>query len=816
MNFKKYFFTVVSILIFFLVVFLSAVFLRYHSWSTDPRPAEKLAAYFSRITKSDFQYKSLEWRLLPFPAARFSEPVFKFKSDLHHELKARSLVLNLDLVKLLFGDFGFSELHLSEGEWHGQIDAPKGVHNFVVEHIDLKTSALLSDRPVKIYMSGDTGGRRKAVVIHGDLKLPPLEEPRLDSLGFEVQVLTRNFKFEDSPEWEFLGWIPSSGLSDFLIELKHEPMSDRVDFSGDAGLHELSFRSADQAKAVPYKVGNLQVKFAGYFSPKTDELKFTHCSAALPFSQFNLQGAYLPHRREFRSMTFSFSNVKLDDLPSYFPDMKNRIPYFIGFSGQTDLSFSLNGFPNHLKIYGDFDLTHTLFTYGRFFQKAKEKPFRIKTDFDWAAQLLSGEFSGSLDNLTFKGNLPEWRPSGAMKINFITNAFAADQLPGFVPFLSSYELGGTMKLFANFDGNLQSTAPFQKMFHLNMQEGRILRKGTGSGFKDLDLDLDFGPLLMEVKAPRFSVGGSFFEGALKGIHPEKDPKWEGHLTSQKLIAASVWKEWKEFWGGENAAWLERLHPWLQKMILSEDPYESVKADFSSENNASQIHSLEAKAFDGQLSGSVSVQTVDQGQKTELKMNGAGMDAARLFKLLGATQPALEGRVDWKAELEGSPASGHTDWSGPISLSIKNGFLNHFGYVQAFEQMETLKKASSEGSDRLAFKFLNVEGHVENERFKASQVNFENEQIQVEGEGEVTGDGILNFRLKTHLEAGYFRQLFPKRADDFISGQDKFFGPITLLASGPLDGLNVKPDPQSVAELASWYAHKKTESLSKYL
>ena len=110
----------------------------------------------------------------------------------------------------------------------------------------------------------------------------------------------------------------------------------------------------------------------------------------------------------------------------------------------------------------------------------------------------------------------------------------------------------------------------------------------------------------------------------------------------------------------------------------------------------------------------------------------------------------------------------------------------------------------------------MNGRVENERFKADKINFENDQIQVEGEGEVTSDGILNFRLKTHLEAGYFRELFPKRANYFISDGDAFFGPITLLASGPLDGLNLKPDPQSVAEMASWYARKKTESISKYL
>ena len=280
------------------------------------------------MTKSDFQYQSLQWRLLPVPAVRFSNPVFKFKTDLQHELKATFLDLSLDLSKLIMGEFQFSGLRLVEGEWRGQVDAPKGVHSFLVEHIDLKTSALRSDYPVKFYMSGDSGGRRKAVVIHGELKLPPLEEPRLDSLGFDVQVLTRNFRFEDSPVWEFLGWIPSSGLSDFLIVLKREPMNDRISFSGDAGLHEMAFRSAEKTVAEVYKAGNLQVKFAGYFSPSTDEVKFTQCSAALPFAQFNLQGSYLPHQREFRSMTFSFSDVKLDDLPNYFADFKNKIPYF--------------------------------------------------------------------------------------------------------------------------------------------------------------------------------------------------------------------------------------------------------------------------------------------------------------------------------------------------------------------------------------------------------------------------------------------------------------------------------------------------------
>ena len=813
MNFRKYFFIATAVFLVLFTVFLSAVFLRYRSWSSDPHRAEKLTAYFSSVTKSEFRYQSLGWRLLPFPAVHFSDPVFKFKSDLHHELKARSLVLSLDLVKLVSGSFGFSELHLREGVWEGQIEAPKGIHNFTVDHIDLKTSALRSDQPVKIYMSGDTGGRRKAVVIHGDVKLPELDEPRLDGLGFEVQVLTRNFQFKDSPEWEFLGGVPSSGVSDFLIELKHQPSGGRIDFSGDAGLHDLAFRSAvEKVPAAVYKLGNLQVKFAGYFSPKSDELKLTQCSAELPFSRVNLQGAYLPHHREFRSMTFSFTNVKWDELFTYFPDLKNHTPSYIGLSGLSDLSFSLNGFPNHLKIYGDFDLTHTLFTYGRFFQKAKEKPFHLKSDLDWAAELLSGEFSGNVEALTFKGNLPEWRPTGAMKINFITNSFAADQLPGFVPLLSSYELGGNMKMFANFDGNFKSAEPFQKMFHLNMQDGRILRKGTGSGFKDLDLDLDFGPLMMEAKAPRFSLGGSFFAATLKAVQPEKDPRWVGHLTSEKLVAANVWKEWKDFWGGENAAWLESLHPLVRKMILNEDLFESLKLDFSSENKNYKVESLEASLFGGQLTASGGV----QGQKSEIQMKGKGMDAARLSRFLGASQPALEGRVDWAARLEGSHTSDRSDWSGPLSLSMKEGFLNHFGYVQAFEEMETLKKASTPGSDKMPFRFLRMNGRLENETLQVDQVNFENEQVQIEGEGQITGEGALDFRLKTHLEAGYFRELFPKRANYFISEQDSFFGPVTLLASGPLDGLSLKPDSKSIAELAGWYAKKKTESISKYL
>lgn len=818
MNLKKYFLIAVSVFLIAAVLFLSAVFLRYRSWAADPKLSQKLTAYFSNITKSDFQYQTLGWRLLPFPAVRFSEPVFKFKTELNHEMKADSLELRLDLSQLILGQFRFSGLHLKEGVWHGQIDAPKGVHDFLVEHIDLKTSALRADRPVKMYMSGDTGGQRKAVVIHGELQLPPLEEPRLDNLGFEVQILTRNFRFEDSPEWEFLGWIPSSGPSDFLIELKHAPQSDRVDFSGNSGLHDLVFRSPLQPTKSAYKVGKLQVKFAGSFSPATDELKFTQCSSEFPFAQFNMQGSYLPHRREFRAMTFNFSNVKLDDLPTYFPEFKNKIPYFVGFSGMTDLSFSLSGLPNHLKIYGDFDLTKTLFTYGRFFQKPKEKPFHLKADLDWAAQFLSGEFSGSLEDLNFKGSLPEWRPSGAMKINFITNAFAAEKLPGFVPLAESYELGGNMKLFASFEGNLQSLEPFRKMFHLNLTDGKVLRKGTGAGFKDLNLELDFGALMMEAKASRFSIGGSFFEGTLKGLNPEKNPKWEGHLTSEKMVPADVWNGWKDFWGGENAAWLNGLHPWAQKMILSQDPFDALKIVFSVEDNHPQIHSLTARAFDGDLTGSILSQAQEQNRKIQIQATGNGMDAARLFKFLGTTQPGLEGRVNWKAGLTGQPSADQSamNWTGPFALSAKDGFLNHFGLVQALEQMETLKNASSPGADRLSFKSLDVQGQVEDERLKVQDANLVNDQVQIQGEGELSGDGILNFRLKTRLESEYFRELFPKRAGDFISEGESFFGPVTILASGPMDGLNLKPDPQSVAALAGRYAKKKTESISKYL
>jgi len=818
MNFKKYLFAAVSILLVVLIFFLGAVFLRYRSWTSDTRPAEKLTAYFSSMTKSDFRYQSLEWRLLPFPSIRFTQPVFNFKSDLKHELKANLLELRLDLVQLLFGKFGFSKLHLSQGVWNGQVDAPKGLHGFLVDHIDLKTSALRSDRPVKIYMSGDSGGKRKAVVIHGELQLPPFEEPRLDSLGFKVQVLTRNFRFEDSPEWELLGWIPSSGPSDFLIELKHDPLNDRIEFSGNAGLRDLVFRGADRAAATGYKAGNLQLGFAGFFSPKTDELKFTKCSANLPFAQFNMQGAYLPHRREFRSMTFSFINFKLDDLHSYFPDLKNKIPYFIGFSGLAHFSFALNGFPNHLKIYGDFDLTQTLFTYGRFFQKPKEKPFRLKTDMAWTAQVLTGDFSGSFDNLTFKGNLPEWRPSGETKVNFITNAFAAEQLSNYIPFLSSYDLAGNMKFFASFEGNLQKAEPFQKMFNLNLKKGKILRKGTGSGFKDLDLDVDFSPMLMEAKSAQFSLGGSFFEAVIKGIHPEKNPQWEGRIASEKLVASNVWNEWKGFWGGENAAWLESLHPWVRKMITSNDPFESLQVSFLSENGHSQVQSLEVKAFDGSLSGSASSKMNEAGQPIQIQATGAGMDASRLFKFLGNSQAGLEGRVNWHLSLGGALAESSTarTWTGPFSLAIEKGTLHHFDYVQAFEKMETLKKSALPAGDRLTFSSLNLIGKIEDEKLKVQDLKLLGDQVQIQGEGEMNGEGVLNFRLKTHLEAKYFRELFPKRADDFIGESDPFFGPVTLLASGPLDGLNLKPDPQSVASLAAYYARKKTQSISRYL
>lgn len=820
MKFKKYLLWTFSAFLVLGILFFTAVFLRFKSWSSNPEPAQKLAAYFARITKSDFKYKNLEWHLLPFPAARFSEPVFRFKSDLRHELRADSLELSLDLTKIFFGQFGFSNLRLREGVWQGQIQAPKGLHDFSVENIDLKTSALSSDKPVKLYMSGDTGGRRKAVILHGELKLPPLEATDLNGLGFQVQVLTRNFRFQGNPEWELLGWVPSSGVSDFLIVLRRDPMNDRILFSGDAGLRDLIFReNEDVALARTYQAGNLQVKFAGHFSPSTDELKFTQCTATLPFAQFNLQGTYLPHRREFRALTFNFREVKLDDLLKYIPGFKDQVPYFIGFSGLADFSVAVNGLPARLKIYGDLNLTRALFTYGRFFQKPKEKIFRIKTDFDWAEEVLSGEYSGNFEDLNFKGSVTEWKPSGEMKANLITNSFAAEQLAGNIPFLADYEFSGNTKFFADFKGNFRDPQSFERMFHVTMQDGNILRKGVGSGFRDLNFNFDFSPMQAEVKDFRFSLGGSAFDVQLKGFHPEKNPNWEGNVKSEKIIPGLAWKEWTDFWGGStHAAWLQSQHAWVQRMVLSQEAFESFNMNFSSGGGVFDIPSLTLRAFEGNLAGAFITQTKEQSRITKVQMQGSEMNADAFFKFAGASQLGLQGKMSLEAVLEGvrQENESNTSWSGPFSLSVAQGVLGHFDYVHALEKIEPLKKATvSTTGTPFEFEVLSLGGRVENDRLKADEVKLRSEHLQLDGEGGVDREGIFNFRLNTKVEANYFRELFPKHADEFLSDGDAFFGPITLLAVGSAEELEVKPDPQTISELASYYARRKTESVSRY-
>jgi len=819
MNFKKFFLAVLGALLLVLAVIFLAAFLRYQSWSTNGKPTEKLISYFAMVTKSEFKYESMNWRLMPFPVVRFSNPVFHFKSDLKHELSADSLELKLDLFKLIWGEFGFSGMRLRNGTWKGQLDAPKGVHNFLVERIDLKTSALLSNRPVKVYMSGDSSGRHKAVILHGEVTLPPLEDPSLKGLGFQVQLLTRNFRFKDSPEWEFLGWIPSSGPSDFLIVLRRDSGSDRILFSGDAGLRELIFSSTGKAVTEKHKVGNLQLKFAGHFSPSTDELKFNQCSADLPFSKFNLQGTYLPHRREFRALTFTFSDVKLDELTTYFPDFKNKIPYFIGFSGLADLSASLNGYANRLKIAGDFDFTRTLFTYGRFFQKPKEKTFRLKTDFEWAAKILSGEFSGSFEGVNFKGSLSEWRSSGETKVNLITNSFAAEQLIGVVPFLEDYEFGGGVKVFGDWKGNFSDGKPFERMFHLTMQDGRILRKGTGAGFKDMNFSLDFSPMQTEAQAVQFSLGGSLFELNLKGVHLESNPRWEGTLNSPKLIAGQAWKEWTAFWGGEHEAWLQSQHNWVQRLFLSEEPFDNLKMKLAFWAGEIDVSALESQAFDGVLTGSFYSKMTARDQKIRVRLQGMDMSADKFFRFSGAAASDIDGKLKWNADFNGSRNTGADgmSWDGPFSLSINDGRLTGFDWVSAFSKIEPLGDAAREGiTSEIILKELRASGQIENDRLNAELIQIDGDRLQVEGEGEVSREGALNLRLKTKMDAAVFRQLFPKRADDFISQNDTWFGPITLLASGVFGELSVKPDPQSVLELASYYARKKTESISRYL
>ncbi len=821
MNFKKYLLQFAAIFSIIFFIFFAVVFLRYRSWTTEHGPAQKLVTYLSQITKSDFKYQKLEWHLLPFPAVSFSQPLFLFKSGLHHQLKAESLELRLNLIKLLAGEVGFSRLHLRKGEWQGQVELPKGVHDFLVKNIDLRTGALSSGKPVKLYMSGDSGGRRKAVVIHGELKLPPIEDPSLARLGFKVQVLARNFRLEGTPEWELMGWIPSSGMSDFLMELETDSGAESIAFSGDAGLHDLVLNMPGPIKEAPHKAGNVQLKFAGRFNPATDEFKLTECSTDLPFTKLNLQGTYLPHRREFRSMSFNFSGMKLDDLPKYVPDFKNKVPVFIGFSGMSDFTVSLSGYSNHLKIYTDMDLTQALFTYGKFFQKPKGKQLRIKSDLDWNGKLISGEFSGNFESLTFKGNLPEWRSSGDIKLNVITNVFAAEQLMTYVPFLANYDFSGNMKLFASFQGKLQGAESLEKMFHINFQNGQVLRHGTKSGLHDINFDFDFGPMIMESKEFSFSLGGAAFKGFFRGLHPEKNPQWEGQVESAKAISSEVWKEGIILWSGTDAVaqqnWLQGLHPLIQKLIANEDPVESLIARFSLANRNFKVDSFKFRVFDGQVKGLVDFQPMNRGQKINLEINGSDMDSKRFFKFFGADQAGIEGRLSWDAHFQGKRLADDSkmDLNGPATFSVTKGILSRFNVVQALEQMDVLKKATQTPSDQMAFDLLDAKGQLDEGHLKLDRVTLKNSDIQIDAQGDMSSEGILNLRMKTWVDAGYFRYLFPKRADNFMGNGDASFGPVTLLASGPLNELILKPDPQSAVELAGRFARKKTQVLSRY-
>ncbi len=403
----------------------------------------------------------------------------------------------------------------------------------------------------------------------------------------------------------------------------------------------------------------------------------------------------------------------------------------------------------------------------------------------------------------------------------ITNTFAAEQLTGYVPFLTNYDFTGNMKLFANFQGKYEGPEPLQKMYHITLQKGQILRQGTKLGLHDVDLDFDLGPMLMESQSFQFTLGGAAFKGKLKGLHPGKNPEWGGQIESAKAIPSTVWKEGLTLWSGTDAAaqqtWQQSLHPLVQNMILSNETVENVAAQFSVKDQVIKMNSLKLGVFDGSFLGSAEFQPTDHGRKIESKMIGKDMDSVRFFKFWGAAQPGIEGKVDWTADVKGERASlgSRMELEGPVSLSIRNGALTRFNFVRALEQMEWLKKADQPSSDRTPFDVLDVSGELDGRRYKIEQLTLKNSEIQVEGQGEMN-EGTLNLRMKTRLESGYFRQLFPDRAGDFISDGDAFFGPVTLLATGHLDDLNLKPDPQSVAELAKQFARRKSQSLSRFL
>jgi len=669
--------------------------------------------------------------------------------------------------------------------------------NFV-KTISLKDSSVdfwnvASNRPVRFKIKGKFLSDSENINVSGTVQ-SNFEHFKIKDLNSKIQAQVGPLELAHLTEW----WgapLPihvEQGTFGFSAQLIKSEGTSNLEIKGTTDLNKLVYQLPP--KPIASTSADYQLQFDTTIDLNTGILDIKNGSLNAPFGgPFELDGSLNIFSGSLHEILIKTQSLRLETLPQYVLSLEKVLPVNLGFSGETQVDFYIKGEPELLLVNLNVDLTNTNLAYSKYFSKPSGIPLTFKSDMKLAlARALRGDFSLDFEQAAFKGSLVGLDlASGEGEMTILTNKFSIGGWEKYFPLLRQFELSGDIKVLTSIKGNFNRLNEARIMNNISLDSLQA-RSANGAEIKNLSGSLDSGPLDSELKDLRFEIGNTAFSANGK-MFQRPEAKWLIDIRSPKVdvvdLTSQVRKAAEAIEPTQTKTDWNSIENSIRQFFSSSESVEQFETQLAFDSKHFLIPQFKFLVFGGSVSGRAAFD-----QSKEVPTSFAELDVQRLSLSRmqnSSTQPVMLGNLFSYMHLTGQGPF-DSQWlsrlQGKGSLSVTNGELHTVDLLGGLGQIAQLAPLESLKSGVTHFDDIRGDFDISNQKITTQNAMLVSEDFQVEAQGDMSFEGILNFRLAVYLSPALSQQISSRL------GENARLGPIPILIVGPVSQPQIRQDP----------------------
>lgn len=774
---------------------------------------------FENFTDSTFEASASQVVYLPVPGIRFQNAHFQFKKPVS-SLKASSAMIYLKLIPMVFGKLEISSVEVKNGTLEIITDLTKknSADRIQLQDFQARLDSTPLSRFFDLNMQGNVKGGATAVM-KGRIGIENSERFDWKMLSAEGEAVIDPIQINRLPANFLAEWFGGQeaefrqGTIGGTLSYEKKPQADWIKVKGQFDIKEFIYQLTMKGRVVISPSINTVMSYHADWNPFNSEVIVRPTTIELPFGQLEVSGQGALQQKKIQELRMRMRKFRLESIPEYFLSIKEDLPFNTGFSGESDLEVSVQGTFEKLQLHGNWDLSQSFLSYSRFFSKPKDFPFNVAFDFSVDQQHdLSGDFSVRCLEATAKGNIPKFNLlTKEGSINVLSNKFSLAGWEKLVPVLEGFGVKGALKVLASGEGQFKNPEKLRTVWNVNLEDAEITAP-SGKKLSKVSGLLDMGGTTFELKNARMEFEGGGIDTSLIAYNfLSPDVNMKGSFQGAHLKVDSFLKTLEEI-GMKLGEPSFKLSFWEslrnQTHLFFPDPaiLDALAFDFSFTDHKFSVHQSEYSAFAGTGQFDFQMNTVEHSWKGNLEADKINL--AQFFSQTRKQQAPVEGNLFLKLDLE-SPDISQSDWvnqlSGTGSFSVTNGEINGLDLMGSVNKLPALSFLELSSDGKTVFTDIRSPFNIKNGKISMAQLKLMGRDVSLNGEGSLSFDGTLNYRMGVYLEKQHIRKL----AGD-TGFQDEKLGPIPFLLVGTLEEPVLQVDSALMPEFLEVVVRQKAQ------